>query len=80
MCDIIDFQSARTAALSRKEEERAESQNRRAARVEWLKENGAPLADQVRAALIAAGAGADCRENRQTLADILQLPFGALPH
>jgi len=80
MCEIIDFQSARTAALSRKTEEKAESLARNAARLEWLKENGAPLADQVRASLGAAGLGVECLENRQSLADILEMPFGALPN
>lgn len=79
MCDIIDFQSARDAALQRKADKYAEDQSRHAARLEWLKQNGAPLVDQVRASLDAAGAGANWRENRQSLADILEMPFGVLP-
>jgi hypothetical protein len=78
MCVVIDFRSARDAALLRRAEQSAEDQSRAATRFEWLKQNGAPLVDQVRAALGAAGV--DCPENGQTLADILEMPFGVLPN
>ena len=68
MCEIIDFQSRRGDFLRRKASELAELSRGHAVRIEWLKRNGASLADQVRAALDAARAGGDCRQIEQALA------------
>jgi hypothetical protein len=67
MCEIIDFQSRKTALLLHKARKCAEDLGRQAARAEWLKRNGAPLADLVRASLDFDQANRDCREIRQSL-------------
>jgi hypothetical protein len=68
MCEIIQFQDKRSSFLRRKADKYAEISSHHAARVAWLKQNGAPLADQVRASLDAEKADRDCREIVQTLA------------
>ncbi|WP_296708737.1 hypothetical protein [Rhodoblastus sp.] len=70
MCEIIQFQAKRSSYLRRKADKYAEISSHHAARVEWLKRNGAPLADQVRASLDAEKADRDCREIVQTLAEL----------
>jgi hypothetical protein len=67
MCEIIDFQSRRSGHLRRKAEKYAEISGHQAARANWLKQNGAPLADQVRATLDAGKAEHDCLEFVQSL-------------
>jgi hypothetical protein len=68
MCEIVDFQSRRGEVLRRKADKYAELSRHHAARFEWLKRNGASLADQVRASLDATRAYNDCRQIEQTLA------------
>jgi hypothetical protein len=70
MCEIIDFQVRRGGLLRRKAEKYAEISGDRAARAEWLRQNGAPLAEQVRATLHAGKAAHDCREIVQSLAGL----------
>jgi hypothetical protein len=70
MCEIIQFQAKRSSFLRRKADKYAEISSHHAARVAWLKQNGAPLADQVRASLDAEKADRDCREIVQTLAEL----------
>ena len=78
MCEIIDFQSRRGDFLRRKAEKYAENLGHQTARVAWLKDNGAPLAEQVRAALDAGKADKDWREIEQTLAGLVDARQGAL--
>jgi hypothetical protein len=67
VCEIIDFQSRRSEVLRRKAEKFASVSNHQAARFEWLKRTGAPLADQVRASLDAFRAVGDCHQIEQIL-------------
>lgn len=70
MCEIIDFQSRRTAFLHVKAKKCAEMSNERAARVEWLRRSEAPLVDVVKASLEAERADHECREFMQALNEL----------
>jgi hypothetical protein len=67
MGEIVDFQSRRIEFLRRKADKYAELSRHHAARLEWLQQNGAPLADRVRASLDASKAHGDFRQIEQTL-------------
>jgi hypothetical protein len=70
MAEVIDFQLKRGDILRRKAEKCAARSSDHTARSEWLKRNGAPLVDQVRASLDASKAINECRQIEQTLARI----------
>jgi hypothetical protein len=68
MAEIIDFLSRKGAALRRKADKYAGLSRHYAARHEWLKQNGASIAEQVRASLDASKADSDYRRTEQDLA------------
>lgn len=68
MCEIIDFQAIRCDFLRREADRRARLSSDLAARAEWLRRNGASLADQLRAALDAAKAEGDLVRTEEALA------------
>ena len=67
MGEIIDFQSRRSEFLQREADKFAALSRHHAARFEWLQQNGASLAEQVRASLDASKAHGEFRQIEQTL-------------
>ena len=66
--EIIDFQPDEAAFFARRPKNTPRFRAQ-AARAKWLKQNGAPLADQVRASLDAGKAERDCIKDAQSLLD-----------
>ena len=67
MGEIVDFQSRRSEFLRRKADKYAEISRHYGARHQWLQQNGASLAEQVRASLDASKAHGDFLQIEQTL-------------